>query len=439
MLFRTKSYSPCMSFKSAEDGVVSSYGVIALLFVLALGGYAVDTSNVMTARTELQITADAVAHAALVERERKTAADARTAALAISSANLPIADVGQVIRSADIVFGDWNAVTRTFVPREASRSGVQVTARQNSNNGNPVATYMLKIVGFNKWDVSVASTFTTYRPSCLREGFVANGVVDLQSNNSFTNGFCIHSNEYVSLNSNNTFEPGTIVSMTSLDDLELPNSGYKTNIGLSQALREGSWNIRILQRVTDIIAGIQNASSAFYPKYLTSATPIVLNRRTVTQADLIPGRIHTATCTGGASLTIDSNVVVDRIVLVTSCQVKFNSGVILTDSVIASTSTSARAITSVAGLQVGKNDSCALGGEAQLVTLGSMSFPSALAVYGSQLLAIGDITFAAQADGVKGAQMIAGGVISGTSNMTMGFCGNMENANFQVDYFKMVN
>ena len=439
MFDRMKLRARIAAFRTAEDGVVSTYGVIALVVVLALGGYAVDVSNMITQRTELQITADAVAHAALLERERKTADDARTAALSVSTANLAIADVGQVIRATDIVFGDWNATTRTFVPRAASRTGVQVTARQHSDTGNPIATFMLQIVSFDKWDVAVKSTFVTYHPTCMREGFVANGVVDLQSNNSYTNGFCIHSNKYVSLNSNNSFEPGTIVSMSSLVDLQLPNSGYKSNTGLREALREGSWNIRILSRVTDIIAGIQNATSAFYPKYLTSATPIVLPNRVIKQTDLKPGRIHTATCRGGASLTIDSDVKVDRIVLVTSCQVKFNSGVILTDSVIASTNTSDRAITSAAGLQVGKNDNCAAGGEAQLVTLGSMSFPSSLSVFGSQLLAIGDITFAAQANGVKGTQMVAGGKISGTSNMTMGFCGNMENANFQVDYFKMVN
>ncbi len=426
-------------FATREDGGATVLSLTLLISLVALGGIAVDVSNVTSSRTELQMTADAVAHAALLSRDTKNASSAKADALSVSVANLPAAEVGQVIRAEDIVFGKWIETTQTFIPEATSRSAVQVTARQNSDGGNPIATFMLKVVGFDEWDVTVRSTFSTYRPSCLREGFVAEGVVDLQSNNSYTNGFCIHSNEYVSLNSNNTFEPGTVVSMTDTADLDLPNSGYDTNAGLSEALREGSWNIRILSRINTIIAGIQDPQSIYYPKYLTSATPLTLANRTVEQADLVPGRIHKASCRGGAALTIGNNVAVDKVVIVSSCPIKFNQGVVVTDSVIATTDISDKSITSAAGLQVGRDDNCATGGEAQIVTLGSMSFPSDLKIFGSQLLALKDIVFSANASGVEGAQMVAGGKISGTSNMTMGFCGNMASSNFQAEYFKLVN
>ena len=45
-----------------------------------------------------------------------------------------------------------------------------------------------------------------YDPDCLREGFVAQGMVDIQSNNTFKNGFCIHSNTVVKVSSGNVFE-----------------------------------------------------------------------------------------------------------------------------------------------------------------------------------------------------------------------------------------
>ena len=61
----------------------------------------------------------------------------------------------------------------------------------------------------------------TYRPGCLREGFVADKMVDIQSNNGFESGFCIHSNVGISINQNNTFEAGTIVSMPSLNYLQV--------------------------------------------------------------------------------------------------------------------------------------------------------------------------------------------------------------------------
>ena len=225
-------FSRMKKFRKDEKGAATAFTIFLLISMLALGGYAVDVSNLMARRTQLQMTADSVAHAALLTREFGTADAAKTTALSISVANLPVAYVGQVIHSANIVFGDWSAATRTFTPRAATRSAVQVTAQENTANGNPVVTFLLKIVGVDKWDVTVQSTFATYQPTCLKEGFVAGGVVDLQSNNVYRNGFCIHSNSYVKLSSNNTFEPGTIVSMTELDDLRLPNSGFRTNVGL---------------------------------------------------------------------------------------------------------------------------------------------------------------------------------------------------------------
>jgi hypothetical protein len=42
---------------------------------------------------------------------------------------------------------------------------------------------------------------------------------------------------------------------------------------------------------------------------------------------------------------------------------------------------------------------------------------------GEITIAKGDVSFAANANGIEGASIIAGGQISGTSNMTMGFCG----------------
>ena len=428
------------AFRSAEQGGAGAFSLMLLVSILAIGGYAVDVSNVMTNRTQLQMTADTVAHAALYTREFNTEADAKTAALAISITNLPVAYVGTVIKANDIVFGDWNATTRVFTPNAASRKGVQVTARENTSNGNPVKTFLLKTVGFSQWDLEVTSTVMTYHPTCLLDGFVAEGIVDIQSNNTYLNGFCIHSNTYVKLSSNNTFEAGTIVSMPNLADLQLPNSGFKTNIGLAAALREGSWNIRIIPRLAYIISTLQTPGSTYYPDFITNSVPVVLTHNNIDIGTLTPGRIYTYTCgSSGTTLTISNNVVVIKALIVTDCKIKFSNGVVLIDSVIATTSTSAQSMTATSGLVVGINDNCAVGGGTQLLTMGSMSYPSAIEVNGSQLIAYGDISFAANGSGLKGASFVAGGKISGTSNMTMSQCNNQDAENVNVEYFTMVD
>ncbi|MEZ5796383.1 MAG: TadG family pilus assembly protein [Paracoccaceae bacterium] len=426
------------NFLRNEDGAGTAYSLLTLAAMAMLGGYAIDVSNVMTARTNLQVTADAAAHAALLKRDTANAEDAKLAALAMAEKNLPSQDHGVTLTTSDIVFGDWNEVTRTFTPRASSRSAVQVTARQTSANTNPVPVFLLQFVGMDSWDVINKATYVTYHPTCLREGFVAEDVVDIQSNNSFHDGFCVHSNNYVSLNSNNYFEPGTVVSMPDLDDLELPNSGYKTNTGLSEALREGGWNIRVVDRIQDIINGIASYDPRYVPDYITSQVPVPLAGTTVTQAMLLPGRIHTYTCNGNKRMTIDNNVLMSKVVLVTNCEIKFSQGVAMEDAIIATTNTSADSLNAPSGLRVGKKDNCAEGGGAQLLTMGSVKVASALEMYNGQILAKNDIEFAANADGIQGAAMVAGGTISGTSNMSMGYCGSGMEDNFHAEYFKLV-
>lgn len=427
------------SFLRDETGAGSFFTFFLLLSMMLVGGYAIDVQNVVKARTRLQVTADTAAHAALLARETMSAGDAAAQAVAVAQSNMPSDSFGVTVDAGEVVFGVWDEATQTFTPSPSSRSAVQVTARQTEGRANPVPTFLLKLVGINTWDVATSSVFTTYRPSCLREGFVAQGMVDLQSNNTYTNGFCIHSNAYVSLNSNNTFEPGTIVSMSDLDDLELPNSGYRTNIGLEQALREGSWHIRIVSRIERLVARLEAMDTEVIPDYIRSTTIRTLPDNRVQDSELEDGFAYRFTCGGGGNqtLTIDNNVTVRENMIITNCKVSFSSGVRLRDAVVVSKNTAANSINASSGLVVGHDDDCAAGGGAQLVTLGGMDFASDLHVYGGQLLAKGDIEFAANANGIQGAAMVAGGTISGTSNMNMGFCGTGMEDNFHAAYFRL--
>lgn len=427
-------------FLRNEDGLGSFFSFFLVLTMIMVGGYAVDIQSVMTSRTRLQITADATAHTALLARETMSAEAAVATAIAMAGNNMPTDRYGITVDDADIVFGTWDETTRSFTANPNSRSAVQVTAFQTAERDNSIETYLLRVIGFDEWNVSTTSIFSTYRPSCLREGFVADGVVDLQSNNTYTNGFCIHSNSYVSLNSNNTFEPGTVVSMSDLDDLELPNSGYRTNIGLEQALREGSWHIRIVPRIEGFIARLKAFDPAYMPEYIDGTTFRVLPDNRVQDSEIDDGHAYRFSCgTGGnQTLTIDSNVRLRENVIITNCRVSYSSGVRLEDAVIISESRAANAHNASSGLIVGKDDDCAAGGGAQLITLGGMNFAADLHIYGGQLLAVDDIEFAANANGIQGAAMVAGGVISGTSNMNMGFCGTGMENNFHAAYFKLV-
>lgn len=430
--------SPFTRFTRSEEGGGTAWGLLLVATVLMAGGYAIDVQNVTMERTHLQAVSDTAAHAALLTREHGSEGDAMTAAIGIAEANMPPDTFGAVLNDADIAFGIWDPATLTFTPQSGQRDAVQVRLARSQARSNAIRTYLLQMVGIDQWNLETTSTFSTYSPTCFREGFVAAGPVDIQSNNIFENGFCVHSNDYVSLNSNNYFEPGTVVSMPDIAELDIPNSGFETNVGLQAALRSGSYNIRIINRIDDIIATIDDPHSQYYQDYITNPTPVTLSKKTITAADLPAGRIINWSCSGGRG-TIYRDTIVQNVVIKTACEVNFGAGVRVENAVIVTTNTSARSFNSSSGFQLGKDDSCALGGGSQLVTLGGMNFASKLQVYGSQLLAVGDIEFAAQADGIQGAAMVSASTISGTSNMSMAFCGTGMENNFEANYFRMVN
>ncbi len=149
----------------------------------------------MRVRTQLQVTADAAAHAALYTREHATLEEAKAAAMAIVEYALPAAVNGDVVVPGDIRFGIWDAESQVFVEDVNSKSAVWIDLSRVAERSNGVATWLLRITGFEEWSIVRAAVFQTHRPPCLREGFVAEGIVDLRSNNEFYNGFCIHSND----------------------------------------------------------------------------------------------------------------------------------------------------------------------------------------------------------------------------------------------------
>lgn len=426
------------NFAKDAEGSTTVMSLYSFITLAGLSAIAIDVSNVHNKQIELQVAADMAAHAALYNRETMEASDAIAAAIDLVHHTLPPNHVGHIISTDTIGFGVWEDGEFTSDPN--SMTAVRVQTARSEETGNQIGSFLANWIGTDNWTVRANSTFTTYQPMCFREGFVADGVVDIQSNNLYINGFCLHSNEYVSINSGNTFEPGTVVSMPDELDIDLPASGFESNDGLEAALRSGAYRLRILNDMDQIFAGLRTYGSEYTPDYITNPYPVSIDDRRPDTDDFAPGSIYNHTCRGSKA-TIGSGAVngtvLSDVVIVTDCEIKFENGLQLENVIVATTSVSATSFNSSAGLVVGRDDSCAEDGGAQLLTYGSMSFASHLHIYGSQLIAIGNIEFSANANGVEGASMVAGGIITGTSNMNMGFCGTGMEDNFEADYYRM--
>lgn len=460
-------------FLRADDGTMTAGGLIFTTIFLTVGGLAVDVSNAINQRTQLQATADSTAHTALYTRNltlTATADDAKQAALALGDYNMPSRVFGRVLTSPDIEFGVWDRTTRRFTADPSSRTAVRVLTHRDAAGGNAVATFLLKFAGMDAWDVRTDSVFETYVPDCLREGFVAEDMVDIQSNNEYLNGFCIHSNDVVSLNSNNFFESGTIVSMPDSTRLDMPASGSRSNEGLTEALRYGAFQIRLINALRDVPASPYGTGIAAMWNYIQLATrngQLAYITGTPRQLTIVNGRPTPSGASDNAvqagrdlldrngNLALRSNAVnyaycsstsmqlqirqlLTNVVIITNCQVSFGSGGALENALIATLHTGANSISGSSDSRIGMVDNCGVGGGAQLVSLGGMNFASGISIHGGQLIALKEIAFAANGDGLRGTSIISGDTVSGTSNMRMGLCGTGMEGNLSLDYFRMV-
>jgi Flp pilus assembly protein TadG len=442
-------------FVVQSDGSMGIYALLIFVSVCMIVGLSMDVANAYKVRSEIQVAADTAAHSALLTRLRDGRTQAIQNAVDTAAVNLTGSRATNVINTADVSFGRWDRATKTFTPDPNATTAVMVKARRDRSRLNGVNTFVMSFVGLKAWDVNAVAVAETYRPSCLREGFVAENLIDIQSNNGFENGFCMHSNTSISINQNNYFEAGTIVSMPHLDDLDIAASGFKQNDGLLEALRESFYNIRVLNRIQDIVRGLtlgdlptlkaMTAGGAGTTlEYITNPVPLTVTGCDLTMSNLTTGRIHIVNC--GSTLKLGGTI--KKVALVTSAQIQFTKEGQFEDAIIATSNTGAMSLKGPAGsggkkgsgldnITFGKNDDCAAGGGIQLVTLGGVHMAAGLNMYGSQVLAAGRIEFAANADGIEGVSMVSADTVSGTSNMQMGFCGTGMEGNFEVDYYRL--
>lgn len=434
-------------FSKKEDGNITVFGLFMVLACAISGGLAMDVMNGVKTRTHLQVAADSAAHAALMARNYgKTEAEAIQVGLTVGNATLSNFGTANTLIASDIKFGKWDTSKQVFTALSGSDDAVFVDAQRLASRKTAMPTGFLSLIGVNSFDVRSQSVFETYVPTCTKEGLFADDEVDVQSNNNFEKGFCIHSNEHVEMNIDNSYCGDVIVSMPDENDVVMPSGGMTKNPCVGQALRDGAYAIRILNRIDEIIANIDNPSSTWFRSdYLDinplSAVPDVV---TISNGDKMKdkwqsGAVHTRHCNGpNKAINFEAQHTFTKGVLITNCKVSFKADVQLIDVAVVTTNTAADAIDGSAKVTLGLDDNCAEGGGAQLVSKGGVKLTAQMEAYGAQILALGDVAYTANADGIEGISVVAGGRIDGTSNNVMAFCdGAGLSNNFLAEYFRM--
>lgn len=154
-------------------GAVAVIVAIMLVVLLSFAALALDISNAMIARNELQNVADASALAGarqlgliyqglpqgtpyttyVLSNPSAVVSAATTVALANQARQVAIS-----LNAADIVIGVWDSATRTLTPGNVGATGVRVTARRDGGANGPVTTWLAGIMGFNNMNVTATAT-----------------------------------------------------------------------------------------------------------------------------------------------------------------------------------------------------------------------------------------------------------------------------------------
>ena len=479
-----------LQHRTCEEGGMSILNLYFLMATAIFGGIAIDVANLVAAKNQLQVAADVASHSAIVSLKAGEDVDtSKDTALEYARLNMPAGRYGEVLRLENIHFGSYFYSTGSFQIDDTRSEAVWVSTDRLLENANPVGSFLLRLVGFSTFDVRTPAVFVNGDPPCIGAGFFANGRVDMQSNNEFYDAFCISSGYQVEFNQNNYFQQvvgnemddDVIVAMPALSNLIVPGgaldlgslhpgapepgaSGFQQNEGLWEARRDGAGTFDVDAFIDEIVAGIQKSGTEHTRSFIENSdtwetvnvtsgasngngnggnngkgggkgnksepSPISPeNCTTFSVACLRPDAINRVNCVGD-DLTIPAETF-SNVVVITDCNLKFANGAILMDATFITESTDDSSISSPQGLQVGDEDGCTVGGGAQLITYGSMKTASKLSLFGGQIIAAGDVNFAAQANGFHGASVIAGGEIDGTSNSQFYGCPpDMSDGNF---------
>jgi Flp pilus assembly protein TadG len=164
---------------------------ILLLVTIGLLGLVFDGSDARQAKIELESTAEAAALAGATALPDVNAA--RTRAIAYAQANMPLANYGDVVTTAQVENGSWSGGTFTA----GGTSALRVTASRTAAKGNAVTPAFMKMFGFATVDVSASAVAATPSPPVcvLMLDGTASPALELKSNASFTLNSCgVHVN-----------------------------------------------------------------------------------------------------------------------------------------------------------------------------------------------------------------------------------------------------
>ena len=398
MKLRTNLSRLLRRFIRREDAAVAPIVAVMLPVMFGMLGL-VEAGRVYNVKNQLQATADAAAMASV--HDVPVLADVRVTANEFAQLNMPQPKYGDVLIDSNVVTGNWDGVG--FTQGVAPTNAVRVTTSD--------VMPLFFAAALNSLGVGVPASFTPsaqatalLRPDkCYSNGFVAGGIIKMNSSNTFAAKFCVYGLGGVTMNNSNIFEAGTGVGMANLANL----SEGGNNPGLDDAKYQNDVAPPALGEAQHLIDELLAGSGPMgMPVTIASWPPAVIVPGTlyhVTGAvdiQLGGGLLQDVGIVSDISITVKSNSNLRSVTLASPGPVNINSNVVFGDADFCATGDGKSLIISgghVTGKEapLGTNSNITLYG-VQMVSEGPIVMNSNLTIIGASVQSTADITFNSQ-------------------------------------------
>lgn len=412
------------SFRCAEQGNMTVLGLFFFMAALMAGSLAIDFGNKEMAEKNLQILADITGHAAMATRLTTDANHAVETALGIAARNTGPGRAPGITEDS-IQFGRWDAESRTFSVDPNARRAVRVNAYRDRAHGNMVEALLIQILGFAGFELQSESVFIAKTHPCALNGIVAENEIRFTSGNEFADGYCLRSDRDIKLSIDNRFGQGAIVSLPRRGNLQTPAGRTGRQPGLEDALSyepKDQLDFPAIFRAFD--TGLRGGDPMYLPAGVAWSWDNVTEvggRLSVTPALLASGEVHVFLCGSTGTLAFGAGTFSDMAIW-TDCRVTFSAHSALEGVTFVQDNGDRNAMHAPAGVRLGANDGCAETGNTILMTSGGVHIAADLEMNQATLAAQGQIRFAAKPNGMRGAAILSGDTVEGTSSGSFGYC-----------------
>lgn len=319
-------------FAADERGFGAVKMLFATLALVVVCGLSLDYASAVRTQSRLQAVADTAALAGAMRLPRTDRALAE--ALAVSARNTNAAAEGTQLAGADIEFGRWSELNRTFTVGAARPNAVRLLVRRDSTRENAVATLLMRLVGVETLDLTASAMAVRIVRLCGGSGFFAAQRLTVTNTNHFRNGFCLHGEPGVTLNNNTVFEIGTTVSMLDRATFVEGNN----SVGTQEALIDYSHTFTVPDDVWPTIQAMRDGDLSVLPSFITRG-PVFVNQINANQ-NLVPGTLYVVrgnarlgsnrtltdvAIVAAGTIEVISNTYMDRVVFASEGGISFNS------------------------------------------------------------------------------------------------------------------